>query len=280
MRRYGFLLLLLVVAAVVGPTRAQTPTCDRLQGNKRDLAREILSTEHPYDCCDDTIAACLERETVCSLARRLADNVCRRVAENQDMDRIRRALSRRARSLLPGGKLAEIDLDGVPMVGDEEAPVTMVVYACARCPFCSKLIPALHDAITTGQLAGKAKLYFKIFPIRDHPFSAEAALAFWAAARSERFWEFLLYASERFDDFDVEKQADWAEAVGILADEFERFVEDPVAREAVTASKKEGIVNGVEATPTLFVNGRLWLGDLTLEEIVDVVGEEVDRLQE
>ena len=69
-------------------------------------------------------------------------------------------------------------------------------------------------------------------------------------------------------------------SVGIVSDEFVRLVEAPGTREAVTASKKEGIVNGVEVTPTLFINGRRWLGDLTLDEIVDVVGEEVDRLQE
>ena len=56
------------------------------------------------------------------VARRLADAVCRMVAEGHDGRRIRRALSRRARSMLPGGEVAEIDLEDVPFVGAAEAP--------------------------------------------------------------------------------------------------------------------------------------------------------------
>ena len=105
------LIPILSVALWVFPVHAQTPLCDELNGGQRTLADNILTSEYLDDCCDDTISGCLEREPACSLAHRLADNVCRRVAAGQDEAQIRRALSRRARSMVGGGAPMEIDLE-------------------------------------------------------------------------------------------------------------------------------------------------------------------------
>jgi protein-disulfide isomerase len=54
---------------------------------------------------------------------------------------------------------------------------------------------------------------------------------------------------------------------------------DPATRETLVASKKEGLANGVEETPTLFINGRRWVGDLEAVEILDAVAEEAARVR-
>ncbi len=258
---------------------AQTAVCDALTGAQRHAAERLLATEYLYDCCDDTIAACLQEQPTCTLAVRLADNVCRRLAAGQDEDRIRRALSRRARSMVGGGAPAEIDLNGAPAVGDAGAPVTVVVYACARCPYCSELVPALYGEITSGRLRGAARLFFRTFPIRGHPGSTEAGLAFVAAAGGGRFWEFLLYAYRHFDAYAPEVQVDWARSAGLEPEAFAARMADPATREALVGSKKEGLLNGVEETPTLFLNGRRWVGDLEVGEVVDAIQEEAARLR-
>jgi predicted DsbA family dithiol-disulfide isomerase len=258
---------------------ALPPACEELEGEARGLAMELLESEYPHDCCDDTIACCLGEEPMCRLAWRLAANVCRRVGEGQDAERIRRALSRRARSMMPGGEPAEVDLHGVPPLGAEDAPVEVVVYACARCPFCSKLVPQLHDAIASGPLQGKARMYFRVFPIRNHEFSKEGGLALVAAAGQGRFWEYLLEVYENFDTFCVDRLPVWAEAVGMDRQLFERHVADPATRDALVESKKEGLRNEVDVTPTVFLNRRRFVGDLTYEELADAIGEEADSLR-
>ena len=55
---------------------------------------------------------------------------------------------------------------------------------------------------------------------------------------------------------------------------------DPESRRWLVEMKKEGIVNGVEATPTFFVNGRKYLAELTPEQVIDVLEEEFDRIKE
>jgi len=259
---------------------AQTPVCDALSNGDRRSAETILTTEYLYECCDDTIASCLEAESVCGLAIRLADNVCRRVAEGQDEVRIRRGLSRRARSMVGGGSIAEVDVSTAPVLGSADAPVTLVIYACARCPYCSKLVPELFRAITEEPLAGDVRLVFRVFPIRGHENSTPAGLGFAAAAEMGAFWPFMIEAYTHFDGFSQEQQVVWAETVGMDRREFILLIADPVTRDALVASKKEGLVNGVEETPTLFINGRRWVGDLELDELVDVLAEETDRLRD
>lgn len=270
-------LVAFILTLLASPALAQTPACEALAGPKKELARKLLESEHPYDGCDDTIARCLAARPVCRLAVRLADDVCRRVAAGQDEARIRRALSRRARSMVGGGAPAEIDLASASLVGSEAAPVTVVVYACARCPYCSKLVPSLHGELK-GRLKGIARLGFRTFPIRGHAGSTEAGLAFAAAARMGRLWDYALAAYARFDEA-APGRAGWAREAGLDPAAFAALIEESATREALVASKKEGIVNGVEETPTLFLNGRRWASDLTLPELVDAIEEEAERVR-
>jgi protein-disulfide isomerase len=263
-----------VVAAAGG-----AESCDALDRKQRRVADKILADEYLYDCCDDTISRCLERPPICRLATRLAEDVCRRVANGQDESGIRRALSRRARSMVGGAKPAEIDLSKAPIFGPDEAPVTLVIYACARCPYCSKLIPALYETANGGVLSGDVRLAFRIFPIRGHEGSTEAGLGFAAAAEMGAFWPFMLYAYRHFDDFSAEVQAEWAAAVGLDRSEFAERLQYAVTRDLLVESKKEGLVNGVEETPTLFLNGRQWVGDLEVDPLVDAIQEEAERVR-
>ncbi len=256
---------------------AQTSTCDALSASESRLAEHILTSEHLYDCCDDTISRCLLAQPTCALARRLADNVCRRVAAGQDETRIRRALSRRARSMVGGGAPAEVDLAAAPTIGRDDAPVTVVIYACARCPYCTILVPALYEAITIGALHDEVRLVFRTFPIRGHEGSTTAGLGFVAAADMNTFWPFMLHAYDHFDAYSAEQQIEWSVAVGLDREAFETRVADSVTRDALVVCKKEGLVNGVEETPTIFVNGRRWVGDLDTTEVVDAIEEEAAR---
>lgn len=273
----SWLTVILSVVLWIGPLHARTPLCDGLPSGQRNLAENILASEYLYECCDDTISACLAEEPVCPLARRLADNVCRRLEAGQDEAQIRRALSRRARSMVGGGSPVEIDLEAAPVLGSGDASVTVVIYACARCPFCSQLIPELIETVGDGPLHDRVRFAFRIFPIRGHENSTPAGLAFQAAAEMDAFWPFMLEAYGHFDGWSPEGQLQWAMTVGLEREAFEAFMADPATRDALVASKKEGLVNGVEATPTFFINGRCWMGDLETAELLDALEEEATR---
>jgi hypothetical protein len=250
-----------------------------LSGDQEFLAAEILATQRLHDCCDDTIANCLEQNPTCSLAFRLSENVCRRVADGQPKTRIVDALRRRARSTLPRGTGAEFDLAGLSVVGDANAPITLVEYACPRCPYCARMTPKVHDAVEKGPLAGKVKLYLKTFPLRGHWGSKESGLAFLAAEELGHFWEFVSYYFQHFDEFSISKQLEWAEAVGMDREAFQKAMADPGVRDSLVEIKREGLKNYVEATPTFFIDGRKYDAELSPEELIDVLEEKFEKIE-
>lgn len=275
MRSHDIAALLLVLLLPTGAA-AQTPTCDALQGDARAVAVSVLAAQHPYDCCDDTIARCLDATPRCPLAARLADAVCRLAGAGKDAPTIARALERRALTMMRPGRVHPIDTSSAPRVGPAGAPVELAVYLCLRCPYCSKLLPALHREVTAGRLAGKVALTVRLFPIKGHLGSTEANLAAQAANAQGRFWDYLLYAYGHFGEFTPDGLPAWATAVGLDRAAYDAALADPRTRAALVASKKEGLANGVEGTPTLFINGRLVVADMDLETLVDLCEEELE----
>lgn len=277
MRQLLVLLLLLALSVLWAPGVRAAP-CDRLTTEQRQRAHALFASTHPYDCCDETLDRCLKQKRVCKLAKRLRDAICRRISGGQKDKQIRSALDRRSRSMTPFAKKASIDLSGAPMAGDAKAKVTVVVYACARCPFCSKVVPDLHRLVTAGGLKGRVRLIFKTFPIRGHKGSAEGGLAFLAAHQLGKFWPYLLKLYGAFDRFSDKNLVGWAGELGLDRKAFEQKLSDPKNRRLLVEIKKEGLRNGVSSTPTLFINGRKFHGDLDHDTLLDVLDEEHDRV--
>lgn len=272
--RTASLVAVLALASATRSTPAQTPACDALPPQARAVARYVLESQPPYEGCDQPIATCLLKDPSDRLANRLADFVCRRAASQQDRATIERSLERRALSMMRPGRVRAIDDASWPAVGCMAAKVKVVAYVCARCPFCSKLLPDLHREVTTGRLVGKVALTLRPFPIKSHAHSVEANLAVAAAVGLGKAWEYLLHAYRHFDAFVPEAPARWAAEVGLDPAAFATAVSGPAARNLLVAAKKEGLLNGVEATPTLFINGRKYVGDLDMETLLDVLEEE------
>lgn len=267
----------LVLSLLFAAAAAEAAPCDRVPKERRGLLEKLLRSTHPYDCCDETLDRCLKQKSVCKLARRLRDDLCRRVARGDEEKKIRLALDRRARSMTPTARRARHDLTAVAVAGDPRAKVVVVVYACARCPFCSKVVPELHRLASSSGLKGKLAVYFRPFPISGHRGSLEGGLAFLAAQRLGRFWPYLLLLYAEYDRFTIPKLADWAAAVGMDRAAFAREMAAPATRKLLVEAKKEGLRNQVDATPTLFINGRQYEGDLDRDSLLDVLDEEADR---
>ena len=270
--------LALLILALTAPAAAQAAPCQRLNAAQKKIAQKIFSATYPYDCCDETLDRCLRQKKVCKLVRRLRDDICRRIGRNQAPKKIKDAMDRRARSMTAVGKKLVADLSLGKPAGAAKAPVIVIVYACARCPFCSKVVPDLHRKVVSGGLKGKVKLYFRSFPIRSHAGSKEGGMAFVAAMKLGKGWPFIIKLYTDFKNFSVDRLPGWAAAVGLDRAAFLREMKSRANVKLLVASKKEGLRNKVKATPTLFISGRKYHGDLDPETLLDVLDEEADRL--
>ncbi len=262
---------------LLGSASVEAATCAELSGAQQKIAQQLYKTTHPYDCCDETLARCLKAKKVCRLVRRLRDDICRRVKRGDKPKQIKSALESRARSMVLLGKRAVINLKGVSVAGNPKAPVQAVVYACARCPFCSQVVPELYKLATSGKLKGQIALYFRPFPIRGHAGSVEGGLAFIAAEKQGKIWPFVLHLFSQYDKLSAARLPDWAAKIGIEKAVFVKELKSPVTRKQLIEAKKEGLRNGVNATPTLFIDGRKYHGDLEPAALADVLSEAVDR---
>lgn len=152
--------------------------------------------------------------------------------------------------------IQEIDISAAPILGPEEAPVTIAVFDDFQCPYCAQLAPELTKL---RQLyPQQVKLAFKNFPLGQHAYARRAAQAALAAERQGKFWEFydrLFVNHNRLDDAQVEKIA--AE----LQLDLERFRQDwrdPALDARIEQDLAEARHLDLRGTPAVFINGRLF----------------------
>ncbi|MBQ4358949.1 MAG: thioredoxin domain-containing protein [Proteobacteria bacterium] len=252
---------------------AQTTACDQLEGDAKATAQKVMQTAYLYDCCDDTIQKCLSTQPQCKLAKTLADETCRLAAAGKSADDIKHALEQRAMvmaSILPPAKIAVLP-DHV--WGNPKAKTVLSIYLCGRCPFCSRHVPELIHALENSPLKDKVAINLRLFPIKSHENSSQAAIAVEAAAKLGLAWPYLLKSYENFDSFSLDKINEWAASVGADPQKFEALINDSAVRAAVVDAKKEGLTNSVESTPTFFLNGHKIQSAYDLKTILSMLEE-------
>jgi protein-disulfide isomerase len=134
----------------------------------------------------------------------------------------------------------------------------LVVYGDFECPYTAAV---MRD---TGRLLEEGPAFevaYRHFPLRSiHPHAQSAAEAAEAAARQGRFWEMhdLLFRNQRrLEPADLRR---YAEEVGLDLERFESDLADRGIRARVARDLKSGLQNGVDGTPSLFIDGRRYNG--------------------
>lgn len=148
----------------------------------------------------------------------------------------------------------------VPALGQASAPVTIVEYGDFQCPSCGAFFRSVEPQLVTRYVnTGKAKLLFKHFPWIG-PESQRAAEASACAFAQNRFWEYhdLLYRTQHAENsgfLSADRLKQFASDLGLDRAAFDRCLDGGAYRAAVRADLDEVRRLGLNATPTLIVNG-------------------------
>lgn len=150
---------------------------------------------------------------------------------------------------------------GVAM-GPASAPVRIVEFADFLCPACRNFNAVTGKLLRQNYAAGEdAILQWVNYDFPLHEQSWQPALAARCAEPSGSYWEMhdRLYA--RADEWSTESNmnrffVDLAGTLGIDKKEFQACLDNRSALEDIGASRKYGESLGVNATPTLFINGQ------------------------
>jgi len=271
------LILLACTLGFSGYASAQTTDCDNLKPKAQAVAKQVMDTTYPYACCDQTISTCLKAETPCSLATRLANETCRLASTGKSVEDIKRILDQRAITMSDITPAVPIDVHPEHLWGNPNSKIILSVYLCGRCPYCSKHVPKLIHLLEQSPLKDKIAVNLRLFPIKSHTNSTPAALGIEAAAKLGKAWPYLIKSYENFDNYTPQMMSKWAEELGMNAEEFNNLTKDSSVRTVVASSKKEGLQNSVESTPTFFLNGRRIQGNFNAQTIISMLEEAVEN---
>ena len=145
-----------------------------------------------------------------------------------------------------------------PILGNPNAPITMVEFGDYQCTFCSKFFHETENSIITNYIkTGKVKILFKDYIILGQD-SMNAANAAHCANDQKLFWEYhsMLYNNWAGEDTgwaDLAHLHEFANTLGLDMDVFSACMSDLKWNELVNLSSIDGQKLGVTGTPTFFV---------------------------
>jgi protein-disulfide isomerase len=184
-------------------------------------------------------------------------------------------------------RAGKMDLQGRPVRGNPDAKVTIVNYDDYECPFCSRLHTTLIQDILP-QYGDKIKLVYKDYPLPMHPWAKHAAndANCLAKQRPASFWEFADYVHANqhqiSGDKDLNKSfaeldrisLDLGKKNGANADALQACIKKQ-PDDALKASMSEAELMGVQATPTMFINGQKMEGAVDADDVKLVLNEQL-----
>jgi len=148
--------------------------------------------------------------------------------------------------------------NGSPIMGDSNAPITILEWGDYQCTFCYKFHQNTLDIINEDFIkTGKVKLVFRDFPLNG-PDSILAAEAAYCAQDQGKYWQ---YHNELYKNWGGEKTG-WitresldrfAVAVDLDLVEFNRCLDEHIYQNRVITHYEFGKEIGVNATPSFLI---------------------------
>jgi protein-disulfide isomerase len=175
--------------------------------------------------------------------------------------------------------MKKIDVSGRPTRGSKDAKVTVVNYDDFECPFCS----GMHTTLFPGlfkEYSDRVLFIYKDYPLEEiHPWAVHAAVnANCLGAQSgDAYWDYADTLHGNQDAIKAKGRDGWnAELDRLASAQGQRHNLDVPKlqacvkaqdEKAVRASMREAETVGVDATPTMFINGQKLDGAVPADEV-------------
>jgi len=148
----------------------------------------------------------------------------------------------------------KIDVADAPMKGNPGAKITLIEFADYECPHCKRFQPVLHQIL--DEFRSDVKLYFKNYPLPQHTNARLAAEAAVAAQKQGKFWQYQDKLWEKSDELTPAEIEKAAKEVGLDVTKFRQDLASEPVKARVQKDRNDGQAAGIQATPTLYINGR------------------------
>jgi protein-disulfide isomerase len=161
------------------------------------------------------------------------------------------------------------------VLGNADAPVTIIEYASMTCPHCANFHKTTYAALKTKYIdTGKVRFIFREFPLDELAVAASMLARCVGGGDKSMALIDVLFASQ--DKWAVRAPLPVLQQItkqaGLTQEGFEKCLADQKLYNDILAMRERGSKDyKVESTPTLFVNGKMVKGGASLEEIEKVM---------
>ncbi|MGN5650577.1 DsbA family protein [Bacillus sp. Brlt_9] len=184
----------------------------------------------------------------------------------------------------------DVNTNKQPILGKEDAPVTLVEYGDYKCPACGFFTNSIMPEIKEKYVdTGKVKVVYKHFPFiaKDSARSAIFTEGVLDKLGNDAFWKLheKLFASQE----DPSKESeDHLTEVFLMKTAKELFTEDQVKKlDGILENKtyttdvsndyEEGKKEKIQSTPTVFINGKKVYNPMVVNEVSAAIDDELNK---
>jgi len=138
--------------------------------------------------------------------------------------------------------------------GDPNAAVMVIEFTDFQCSACGAMYPVMEDVLKS--YSNRVRFVIRNFPLtRAHENAMRAAHAAEAAKAQGKFWEYIDLLFKNQTALDSESLKKYATQVGMDRKRFDAEFESGKYDVDIRRDIEEGEVYGIEATPTIYING-------------------------
>ncbi len=162
------------------------------------------------------------------------------------------------------------------ILGNKNAPITIIEYSDFQCPYCSILSPVIADLVK--QYPDDIQVIFRHFPLSIHSNAQLASFASEAAALQGKFFEMekVIFANQdQWASSEPDAARQWlteqAGKLGLDTAKFAADMDSDAVKQRVDRNLQEATNAQIPGTPILFINGLPYQADMSLPALVSIV---------
>jgi protein-disulfide isomerase len=165
---------------------------------------------------------------------------------------------------------------GEQVLGNDNAPVTIIEYASMTCPHCANFHETTYPELKKRYIdTGKVRFIFREFPLESVAATA-AMLA--RCANKDKFFPMIEVLFQQQNKWAVGPPAsplppllDIAKQAGFTEESFNACLKDQKILDGIKWSYDHASQLGVQSTPSFFINGKLYPGGMTIERLEELI---------
>ncbi len=143
------------------------------------------------------------------------------------------------------------------LIGDKNAPVTVIEYSDFQCPACAYYFPIVEQILSDE---ANIAFVYRHFPLQQHANAIPASRAAESAGKQGKFWEMYRLIFKNQKNWENSRTAktifeSYAKELKLDIVKYNTDYDSAEVINKVNADQKSGIKAGINSTPTFYING-------------------------